>query len=140
LRLAARRRYDAVVERRTPVVVAGLVAFAAFWSALAYTDPGPPAAAAPPAGAVAGKRVWLRENCQSCHQIFGLGGYLGPDLTNVADRRGREYMAVVLREGRGEMPRLALADDDVERLIDYLEYVGRTGRFPLVSPARGFNN
>ncbi len=128
------------MERRTPFVVVALLAFAAFWSALAYTDPGPPAAAAPPEGAVAGKRVWLRENCQACHQIYGLGGYLGPDLTRVADRRGRDYMAVIIREGRGEMPRLDLPPGDVERLIEYLEYVGRTGRFPLRAPVSGFNN
>ena len=30
-----------------------------------------------------GKLIWQKYNCQSCHQIYSLGGYLGPDLTNV---------------------------------------------------------
>ena len=30
----------------------------------------------------AGRIVWQKNNCQSCHQLYGLGGYLGPDLTN----------------------------------------------------------
>ena len=37
--------------------------------------------ASPVAGS--GKLVWQKHNCQSCHQLYGLGGYLGPDLTNV---------------------------------------------------------
>ncbi len=30
--------------------------------------------------------LWHHHNCQSCHQFFGYGGFLGPDLTNAADR------------------------------------------------------
>ena len=33
--------------------------------------------------AVSGRIVWQKYNCQSCHQLYGLGRYLGPDLTNV---------------------------------------------------------
>ena len=28
-----------------------------------------------------GRLIWQKYNCQSCHQLFGLGGYLGPDLS-----------------------------------------------------------
>jgi nitric oxide reductase subunit C len=27
-----------------------------------------------------GKKIYQEYNCQSCHQIFGLGGYLGQNL------------------------------------------------------------
>ena len=35
---------------------------------------------------LAGRRVWLANNCQACHQLYGFGGFLGPDLTNAASR------------------------------------------------------
>jgi len=28
-----------------------------------------------------GKRLWSSHNCIACHQLYGLGGYMGPDLT-----------------------------------------------------------
>ncbi len=37
--------------------------------------------------AIKGKQIWLQNNCQTCHQIYGFGGFLGPDLTN----RGKDY-------------------------------------------------
>ena len=33
-----------------------------------------------------GRLVWQKYNCHTCHQLYGLGGYLGPDLTNVYSR------------------------------------------------------
>ena len=35
-----------------------------------------------------GKIVFQKYNCISCHQLYGLGGYLGPDLTNVISEKG----------------------------------------------------
>jgi len=35
-----------------------------------------------------GKLVWQQYGCNSCHQVYGLGGYLGPDLTNVYSKGG----------------------------------------------------
>jgi len=33
--------------------------------------------------ALNGQELWQEHNCTACHQFYGLGGYLGPDLTNV---------------------------------------------------------
>ena len=35
-----------------------------------------------------GKKIYQEYNCQSCHQIFGLGGYLGPEnrFSSAAER------------------------------------------------------
>ena len=48
------------------------------------------------ADAAHGQSIWLRENCQSCHQIHGFGGFLGPDLTNISERIGREGFNQIL--------------------------------------------
>ena len=38
--------------------------------------------------AIEGENIWLQKNCNSCHQLYGLGGYLGPDLTNIFSASG----------------------------------------------------
>ena len=30
-----------------------------------------------------GQQIYQQSNCMACHQFYGLGGYMGPDLTNV---------------------------------------------------------
>ena len=111
------------------------------WTAYAWVHPGVESAALPPEAAVEGKKVWLKKNCMTCHQQFGLGGYLGPDLTDALERRGEKYVRWILRHGRGEMPDLELEEADITRLIAFLEYMGRTGDFPpKADPLKGFNN
>ena len=39
--------------------------------------------------AINGENIWLKNNCNSCHQLYGLGGYLGPDLTNIYSTKGK---------------------------------------------------
>lgn len=73
-----------------------------------------------------GKQIYHQFNCQSCHQIFGLGGYLGPELTTVISdsHRGEEYAKVFLKNGGGtRMPNFNFNDEQVDALIDYLKYV-----------------
>lgn len=129
------------MERLTPYVMAALLAAFAAWTALAWSHPGPAPAQQVTPGAAEGKLVWQRRNCMACHQIYGLGGYLGPDLTNVLVRRGPDYVRTIVRDGRPPMPQIGLSEREIDRLIDYMEYVGRTGRFPPEGrPLRGFNN
>jgi nitric oxide reductase subunit C len=129
------------MERVTPLVVAVLLGGFSAWTGLAWTHPGPgPARMASPA-ALEGKAAWLRHNCQACHQTFGLGGYLGPDLTNAMERRGPAYVRMILRDGRGQMPRLPLEPREIDALVEYLDHVNRTGVFPPKGPRpAGFNN
>src|SRR5690554_1410938 len=51
--------------------------------------------------ALQGQNLWLKNNCNSCHQIYGLGGYLGPDLTNVYSfRKGDDtYLKAMFNSG-----------------------------------------
>lgn len=78
--------------------------------------------------AIRGKALWQQKNCQNCHQLFGLGGYMGPDLTNVISdtHRGPLYARGIIVAGGSRMPNFHLADDQVNDLIAWLEYAGRT--------------
>ncbi len=96
-----------------------------------FTDKGVTGEAAKlsPAG-IEGQVAWRQHNCVVCHQFFGMGGFLGPDLTNVVDRIGPETVAWVLRNGRGSMPALDLSEKEIETLITYLSEMNQTGKFP----------
>jgi len=97
------------------------------------------APAAPPSGAqeLRGREVFLGTTCVMCHTIAGTGanGKLGPDLTHLA---GRSTIAAgMLPNNRGHlagwiadpqalkpgvnMPANALAPDDLQALLAYLE-------------------
>jgi nitric oxide reductase subunit C len=91
-----------------------------------------------PAG-VEGKKSWNKNNCMVCHQFFGMGGYLGPDLTNVVERIGPETTAWVLRNGRGSMPDMNLSEVEINDLVSFLSEMNTTGTFPQKSwPAQWF--
>ena len=72
--------------------------------------------------------VWQAKNCQSCHQVYGLGGYMGPDLTNTASEKGPEYMKGFIKYGTGRMPNYHLNDDEIESLLAFLTWVDKSGR------------
>lgn len=103
-----------------------LCAVFAVYSGLVYT-------AAPTGGEVAssevrsGMRVWQANNCASCHQLYGLGGYLGPDLTNVHGQKGEARIRTFVRFGTGRMPALALNDADLDALVAFLAWIDRSG-------------
>ena len=128
------------MDRATPAVLAVLAAAYAGISFLAYTDRGT-RPSEPSTEARQGRRVWLSHNCSACHQVYGLGGFLGPDLTNVWSRRGPAHVRRVLRDGWQDMPKLNLREDEVESLERYFEYLDSTGEFPpRGEPPRGLYN
>ncbi len=79
---------------------------------------------------VSGWEIWQNKNCQSCHQLYGLGGYMGPDLTNIAGdkNKGKEYMYTFIKYGTGSMPDFGLNDDEIENVIAFLSWVDKTGK------------
>jgi nitric oxide reductase subunit C len=83
--------------------------------------------------AAEGKLLFQKYNCQACHQIYGLGGYMGPDLTNVysAPGKGPVYMATLLKNGTYRMPNFNLDKHAISALISYLATVDSTGNSPL---------
>jgi nitric oxide reductase subunit C len=84
----------------------------------------------PDVHALAGWKVWQRNNCQSCHQIYGLGGYMGPDLTNVVSDSGKrkQYLQTFIKYGTGKMPDFHLSDSEVNNLIAFLHWIDKSGR------------
>ncbi|MCD6062427.1 MAG: Cytochrome c [Flavipsychrobacter sp.] len=80
--------------------------------------------------ALAGMQTWQEKNCQSCHQLYGLGGYMGPDLTNVISEpgKGSDYMKSFIKYGTGSMPNFNLTDNEVANLIAFLDWVDKSGQ------------
>jgi len=75
----------------------------------------------------AGMHTWQEQNCTSCHQLYGLGGYMGPDLTNAHRTFGEHRMRTFIRYGTGRMPAHALSEAEIDGLIAFLAWVDRTG-------------
>lgn len=75
-----------------------------------------------------GKILFQENNCIACHQIYGLGGYLGPDLTTAySDKsRGEAYMRAMLQSGGSRMPAYHFNKDEINSIIAYLKYVDST--------------
>ncbi len=76
----------------------------------------------------AGKMVWQQNNCHTCHQLYGLGGYLGPDLTNVVAKPGATaYIKAVIQNGMFQMPAFDLTEKEVNDLLLFLEAANQAG-------------
>lgn len=78
----------------------------------------------------AGMKIWQEKNCHTCHQLYGLGGYMGPDLTNmVADKlKGPAYMKVFIQYGTAKMPNFQLTEKEVDQVIAFLQWVDKSGK------------
>lgn len=83
-----------------------------------------------------GKLLFQKYNCTACHQLYGLGGYMGPDLTNVMSKEGigEMYVRAFLQNGTQRMPNFNFSEDEIKSLVGYLKYVDKTG----ISPVKNF--
>src|SRR5262245_44246312 len=71
-----------------------------------------------------GKILFQEYNCTACHQVFGLGGYLGPDLTHTMSLPGKEALCrAMLQTGSLRMPAFRLNQQETEELVAYLKFV-----------------
>lgn len=77
--------------------------------------------------AAQGKLLWQKYNCTSCHQFYGLGGHLGPDLTNVYGKRSPEYITAFIKYGTPVMPNFHLNEQEIEALLAFLEQTNASG-------------
>ncbi len=135
------------VAARIAAVLAGYLAYIA----LLLTLPGREAAQARPlpdaaSGAAersligAGRTLWRQRQCQVCHSLYGLGGHLGPDLTNVVRRLPPEGIRTTIRWGRAVMPAFEMDEAELTAITAFLADVDRTGTYPpgrLLDPVFG---
>ena len=77
-----------------------------------------------------GQQLFQEHNCIACHQFYGLGGYMGPDLTNVISNKGSAYARAFLMSGTQRMPNFDLNVSELDAMVAYLEFVDSTGRYP----------
>ena len=84
-----------------------------------------------------GRRIFLHGSCSSCHSIRGTRahGYLGPDLTHLADRKTLAALTIPNTPARlaewlrfaqkvkpgNQMPDIRLSDAQLRALVSYLE-------------------
>lgn len=77
-----------------------------------------------------GQQLFQDHNCIACHQFYGLGGYMGPDLTNVVSNKGSAYARAFLMSGTLRMPNFNLDETELDAMLAFLEFVDTTGRYP----------
>ncbi|WP_333875477.1 c-type cytochrome [Flavobacterium sp.] len=82
--------------------------------------------------ALQGEKHWRENNCNACHQLYGLGGYLGPDLTNVYSFRKKDgnYLKAMFNSGVKAMPRFDFNETEKEELLQFFIEVDQTGIYP----------
>jgi len=86
-----------------------------------------------------GKMLWQQKNCVSCHQLYGLGGHLGPDLTNVYSIRSEAYITSFLQSGTQVMPNYHLSLEEIQAFIEFFKYTNTTGVADPTSFTKHFN-
>src|SRR5687767_1329524 len=57
-----------------------------------------------PGDPAAGRQVYEKSGCASCHSIDRVGGSLGPDLTDIGRRRGLKFLTESLVKPDADIP------------------------------------
>lgn len=112
--------------------IAILIAFFCIYNYVVYNTDGYVAVEKLSPMAVNGQQLFQNNRCWSCHQLYGLGGYLGPDLTNIYSTEGKGplYIKAFLNSGVKSMPQFNFSEDEKDALVQYLKQVDQTGIYP----------
>ncbi|MCC6252332.1 MAG: cytochrome c [Bacteroidia bacterium] len=102
-----------------------LISFLIYTNVLYFTELKP--IPAPNKSAQRGKILWQEKNCTSCHQLYGLGGHLGPDLTNIYENKPESYIKVFLKNGTNVMPNFHLSEQEINDFMEFFKYTNSTG-------------
>jgi len=79
--------------------------------------------------ALEGRLVWQKYNCHTCHQLYNLGGYLGPDLTNVYSKYKGDtsILKAFFNGGIRQMPIFEMTEKEKDLLIEFLKSTDASG-------------
>lgn len=89
------------------------------------------------AAAARGHDLFQANNCIACHQFYGLGGYMGPDLTNVISHpdKGPDYVRGFIQFGTDKMPNFNFSDTQIDDFVAFLTFVDAAGPYPPKNPS-----
>lgn len=114
------------------IVLVSLIVIFIIYNRLIYSSESYSPSIALSPKAIKGQNLWQSNNCWSCHQIYGLGGYLGPDLTNIYSHpnKGPDYINAFLNSGIKSMPYFNFTEVEKEAIIEYLKVIDQSGFYP----------
>jgi ubiquinol-cytochrome c reductase cytochrome b subunit len=74
---------------------------------------------------LAGRILYEKNGCASCHSIHGKGGKVGPELTHVGGRRNAEWLMRHFKDPQAMspgsiMPKIMLQEKELKELTDYM--------------------
>jgi nitric oxide reductase subunit C len=81
--------------------------------------------------AMGGFGVWRSQGCAGCHSLYGEGGGYAPDLSQVYDQRGDQYLRefmvnpAAFHPDQRVMPRFGLTVSEADSLITFLRWVSQ---------------
>lgn len=80
--------------------------------------------------AIRGKHLWDKNNCMGCHTLLGEGAYYAPELTKVYERRGPQFIQMMLKDpeamypGQRKMVKYPFTDSEIDDLVAFLKWIG----------------
>ena len=94
--------------------------------------------------AIHGKELWDKNICMGCHTLLGEGAYYAPELTKVYERRGPEWIKLLLKDpqalypGQRKMVKYDFTDQEREDLVAFFKWIGEMNLngFPAKPPLK----
>jgi sulfur oxidation c-type cytochrome SoxX len=135
------RRSERRYSQRKIMLTGGIVAMLVF---VALEVGGVISAPSRPAGEEShlvqeGRKVYEEVNCSYCHAINGIGGAVGPDLSNIGGQLTKEQLTVYLQNPDAMVPdtlhpKLLFTSDELDALVAYLLTLGAPVNYSSQAP------
>ncbi|MFP5470371.1 MAG: c-type cytochrome [Bacteroidia bacterium] len=118
--------------KKNRIVLFSIISVFTIYNIVIYTQSSMSVAEPMSEEAILGEQLWQKSNCTACHQLYGLGGYLGPDLTNVISNpnKGADYVKAFINSAPKSMPKYNFTDKEKDNIVAFLESVDKTGIYP----------